>query len=173
MPPRKSKATHALQGTLSNNPAKNSPKFSGTPRAPKFLTPIARKEWRRVLAAMKDDGNGFITALDQSQLAAYCQAFGRWHDLEIVINNEGMTIKEPILDRHQQIVGHKVKPHPAVLLSRQYAEALRKFAAQFGFNPSNRAGLDVPLLKQQKTASREEKHSVDDLIAQVVKGINL
>lgn len=79
MPPKpKPTALKLVQGNPGRRPLnKKEPKLApATFRAPEYLSPDAKKEWRRVVNQMKT--SGMITDLDLTALAAYCQVYADW-----------------------------------------------------------------------------------------------
>ena len=91
---------------------------------------------------------GLLTVVDGQALAGYCQAWAEFEAATKTIQAEGRTIKEPIVgtvDGVVEVVGNKIKPHPAVAQHRRSAwAAIRAFASLFGFDPSSRSRMHVP-----------------------------
>jgi P27 family predicted phage terminase small subunit len=110
---------------------------SGRPNCPAWLSVDAQAEWHRVLPEI--EAAGMLTVVDQAALAAYCQA---WAELKLttqIVDTEGRTIQEPIQSAKGEIVGHKLKAHPAVRLQRDAFARVKSFLQEFGFSPASRA----------------------------------
>jgi P27 family predicted phage terminase small subunit len=131
---------------LEGNPGKralnkNEPNFSGTPKCPASLTPAAKKEWKRVVAEL--ESLDMLRSVDTSTLAVYCQSFARWLSAEAMIEKEGQVIKEPILNKNFEVVGERVKKHPAVTVAKEAMASMMAASSRFGFDPSSRTRLSV------------------------------
>ena len=142
---RKPKPT--AQKLLHGNPGKrpinkNEPKFKGVPVCPDWLTANAKIEWARIVVELADIG--LLKATDQSALSAYCQAYARWKSAEEIVDREGQTIKEPLTNKAGEIVGYKIKRHPATIIAKDERLSMLKAASLFGFDPSSRSRVQVP-----------------------------
>ena len=162
MPGRKPKPL--AQKMLHGNPGKralnhNEPAYGGSPECPLWLAPDAQTEWQRILKEL--DGIGLLRSTDQSALAAYCQAFARWKTAEAIIDREGQTIQEPIVNKQGEICGHKTKRHPATIIAKDERTSMQKAASTFGFDPSARSKISIPEVKDKPVAKDFE----DDLYA--------
>ncbi|MDQ0414224.1 phage terminase small subunit P27 family [Mesobacillus stamsii] len=106
-------------------------------KPPTWLSPLAKKEFKRLAAELNEVG--LITNVDVNQLAVYCRAYGKYVELQ-----EG--IYDPEID--QEIVDEKT-------LDTLYKQ-LKSMAIEFGFTPSSRAKLAMPK-EEGKPKSSEEK----------------
>lgn len=132
---------------LSGNPGhrrlnRNEPKFAGLPTCPDWLTPPAKAEWVRVMKALRP--LDMVKAVDEAALAAYCQSWARWQSAERLIESEGQTVQEPIVNKSGKVVGHKIRRHPAVGVAKDALAAMIRAAALFGLDPSSRSRIHVP-----------------------------
>jgi P27 family predicted phage terminase small subunit len=125
----------------------NEPQFTGTPKCPSDLPAPAKVEWRRVVKEM--EALEMLRSVDMAALAAYCEAYANWRTAEEIVRTEGQIIHEPILSKAGEVVGEKVKRHPATTIAREERAAMVKIAALFGFDPSSRSRLSVPAQKPQ------------------------
>ena len=135
---RKPKPTELKK--LAGNPGKrplnrNEPKpgDKSKPTCPRYLGKTAKREWRRIAGELYE--MGILTKIDQTMLAAYCQAFGRWVDAaeqlettggEILVSSNGNLYQNPWL----------------AIVNRSM-EQMAKLAAEFGLSPSARSRLNV------------------------------
>jgi P27 family predicted phage terminase small subunit len=103
----------------------------GAPPCPKFLSPEAKAEWRRVVKMLTNAE--VIQKTDLAALASYCRTFGEWVKLTELSAVWNYATEN---DRKQ---------------ARLLADAekrLHAFAAVFGFSPSAR--VRVPALRQEE-----------------------
>jgi P27 family predicted phage terminase small subunit len=131
---------------LAGNPGKrklnkSEPKFKGVPVCPQWLIPVAKTEWKRVvpeLAALD-----MLRSVDTSSLAAYCESYARWRQAELVITKEGQTVQEPIVNKAGEVVGYKIRRHPAISIAKDALASMLRTSSLFGFDPSSRSRLSV------------------------------
>jgi P27 family predicted phage terminase small subunit len=92
----------------------------GIPKIPRHLTRTARKEWRRIVPLLFE--NGLVTLIDMAALAGYCQSFARMEELEtLATDTNDPTMKLAILRA-----------------ARQQAVLYKTFAVEFGMTPGSR-----------------------------------
>jgi P27 family predicted phage terminase small subunit len=132
---RKSTRLHVLHGTgRPSRQNKGQPQPTpGKPSCPRWLSPSARAEWRRVAPEL--DRMGLLTILDRAALAAYCTAYARWQEANAVLAREGMVIP-----------GWRgaLRKHPCVTIMRAAEATMRGFAVELGLTPLSRGRLSVP-----------------------------
>ena len=134
------------QKKLAGNPGKralnkNEPNFAGVPECPDWLTPLAKDEWQRVTGELS--ALNMLRSVDTATLASYCQSYARWQSAELIVEKEGQTVREPITNKSGDVVGHKVKRHPATTIAKDEKAALHRAASLFGFDPSSRSRIDL------------------------------
>lgn len=120
---------------------KHEPKFGGAPKCPDWLTPDAKIEWKRVVKELS--ALDMIRGVDTASLAAYAQAFARWKSAERIVDCEGQTVSEPIVSKSGEVIGYKVRRHPATIVAKDAATQMLRASALFGFDPSSRSRLSV------------------------------
>jgi P27 family predicted phage terminase small subunit len=162
MPGRKPKPT-AIK-TLLGNPGKRAlnksePRFSGAPVCPPWLPVPAKTEWKRIVNQLAE--LDMLKGTDQSALAAYCVACARWMAAERIVSREGQTTNEPVLDKTGNVIGNKVKRHPATIIAKDERASMLKAASLFGFDPSSRSRVQLPDQKEPT----EHDHFDDNLYA--------
>jgi P27 family predicted phage terminase small subunit len=159
-------AIRELHGNVGHRPInKNEPKFSGVPVCPTWLPGSAKTEWNRIVTQLEE--LDMLKATDQQALAAYCVAFSRWQTAERIVNREGQTVKEPVLDKTGTVIGHKVKRHPATIIAKDERTSMLKAASLFGFDPSSRSRVQIP----EKKETPEHDNFDDDLYAEDSSGV--
>jgi P27 family predicted phage terminase small subunit len=132
---------------LQGNPGKRAlnksePRYSADGlTCPRWLNAEAHKEWRRVVKLLLSQR--VATAADRGALAAYCLSYARWQQAEAVLDEVGLTVDEPVLDKKGELVGHKVKPRPEVAIAQQYQRLMTAAAAHLGLDPSSRSKVSV------------------------------
>lgn len=100
------------------------------PEAAVDLAPEVREVWDRTLAEL--DAMGLAFACDAEALVCFCEA--------VVLHRRSSRVlrDEPILVDGQH--GTKVR-NPAIMVQKDAAERVRKFAEQFGLTPSARSSI--------------------------------
>lgn len=131
---------------------KNEPKFSGTPVCPVWITDVAKAEWKRVVADLS--ALDMLRGVDSASLAAYCLSYARWRSAEETVTAEGQTVQEPIVNKSGEVVGHKVKRHPATTIAKDSLASMLRAAALFGFDPSSRSRLSIGEAAPQSALDR-------------------
>ena len=141
-PPPKPTALKKVQGNPGKRKLnKSEPQFAGAPKCPAWLTSTAKKEWKRVvtdLAALD-----MLRSVDSAALAAYCQSYARWQSAEAIVDREGQTVQEPIINKSGAVVGHKTKRHPATTIAKDALTSMLRASALFGFDPSSRSRISM------------------------------
>ncbi len=89
---------------------------------PEWLSERAKKEYKRLYAAMKD--MDMLGDLDANNLAAYCNAFDNYLKAAECINNQGLTIEDG--------------ENPNVVLLIKFAKEMREFGKQCGLSIDSR-----------------------------------
>ena len=131
-----------LQGGRAAPEASREPKPtipSEVPDPPAYLKGWARKEWRRVVPDLY--GTGTYAEIDETMLAAYCMAFGRWIQAELDL--ERMASVDP--QTHGAMIkttnGNAIQ-NPLVGVASTARRDMQRLAAEFGLTPSSRTQLD-------------------------------
>ena len=141
-PNRQPTALTILKGNPSKRPLpENEPKPKvGTPRAPKHLSDVAKKHWRKVvheLAAAK-----IMTCLDTDALSLYCEAYARWIDANEHLQKYGTVVKSP--------KGFPMQS-PYLSISNKAFEQMKAMLNEFGMTPASRTKVQTVADKDKKT----------------------
>lgn len=128
-------AIKAAKGTL--RPCrvnKSSPKFEriSSTSAPDYLTPVAAAEFKEKADLLKQ--MGVMTQADNTALAAYASAYGRWREAQEILANEGVVITTE--------AGNTIQ-HPACGIAARALDQMFKFLAEFGLTPASRSKVSV------------------------------
>ena len=108
------------------------------PSPPSYLNELASAEWRRIIEDLY--ATGVYTDIDETTLAAYCTAVGRWRQAEADL--------QKMADLDSQFHGTMVKTtngnliqNPLLGVANKALETVHRLAAEFGMTPSARRGL--------------------------------
>lgn len=114
----------------------------GAPSMPDWLSAEAKREWKRVVPELLKVG--LLTVVDRAVLAAYCQAHAElvWATAEV--ERKGRIVEVPVVNRVGDVVGEKLREHPAVRMQRDAFGRVKQFLGEFGLSPSSRARLQSP-----------------------------
>lgn len=129
---------------LAGNPGKRKlnkfePAFSGAPKCPAWITKEAKREWKRIAYELAH--LDMLRSVDSAALASYCQSYARWMTAERIVDAEGQTVNEPLVNKSGEVVGHRIKRHPATAIAKDERAAMHKAASMFGFDPSSRSRM--------------------------------
>ena len=118
-----------LHGTLRKHRTNaNEPQvLAEIPTCPRELSPIAKKEWRRIAPILAD--MGLLAKIDRAALAMYCDHYGRWLEAIAALQKYGVVIKSPS--------GFPMQS-PYVAIANKSGEQVRLLLAEFGMSPSSR-----------------------------------
>ena len=103
------------------------------PSCPSWLHREAKREWRRIVPELET--LGLVTEIDRAALAAYCQAYAEWWEMERAIKEHG---------RVQYTDSGYVAQRPEVGMRNKALDTMRAFLKEFGLTPSSRTRVSVP-----------------------------
>jgi P27 family predicted phage terminase small subunit len=128
-PAPKPTALKLLQGTYrQDRAARNEPVPEvSVPSCPSWLHAEAKREWRRIVPEL--ERLGLITTIDRAALAAYCQAYAEWWEMERDIAQNG---------RWQLTETGYEAQRPAVSIRSKALDHMKAFLKEFGLTPSSR-----------------------------------
>ncbi len=112
--------------------ARNEPKPTGIPSCPRWLDPVAKAEWKRILPELKR--MKLISRVDLAALAGYCQCYADLRAAVETLRKEGTTVLTGN--------GYPVQ-HPAVAMRNKSLALLRVYIAEFGLSPASRSKVDA------------------------------
>lgn len=98
------------------------------PSPPKWLPPLAKAEWRRVVPQLVADRK--IAGHELGTVEAYCLAVATMRQAEAVIAVEGLTFESS---------DGSPKRRPETTILKENLEAARRLAAELGLTPASRA----------------------------------
>ncbi len=114
----------------------------GLPDCPRHLKGRARHAWvfwSAELVGMKLDKRP-----DAMKLEGACVAYARAVDADLILEREGLTVKETYVEpESKEVIILKVKKHPAVDISNRAWLTVRAFGSDFGFDPVSRLRLSM------------------------------
>lgn len=112
------------------------PPATGT--APRWLSKVAKVEWRRVAPLLLEAG--LLLETDTAILGAYCSAFAGYLDAKSLVEEQGQVITV----ESQTRTGRTSKPirNPATNLMFDFQRAMLAAAAKLGFSPFDRERIE-------------------------------
>jgi len=114
---------------------------SAAPEPPGWLGGDARAEWDRIVPLLL--ASDLISEWDQASLAAYCQSVAELIRCTQVVEEEGRFFTEPVQNAKGEVIGSRVKPHPALASQRDALGRVKAFLAEFGLTPAARVRLKL------------------------------
>ena len=127
------------------------------PSAPRHLSKVAQREWRRVGKLLV--GSGVMTAADRAVLALYCQAYARWVEAEEAIAaaarlppdedgaaRSGLTATTP-----KGMVVQSVY----LQIANKAMEQVKVYGAELGLTPASRTRIHVEQTEARKSLVEE------------------
>ena len=141
MPGRKRKPTnlHILKGTYREdraNPDEPKPELK-IPTPPEHLSEYALEEWNRMTVELSS--LGLLTEIDRTELAMYCQAWGRVVKYEKIVAEKG--------ELHKTTSGNIILS-PAMWVINKAMEQCHKYLTEFGMTPASRTKVSVKKVKK-------------------------
>lgn len=137
-PPPKPRALKLIEGT--DRPDRGEPNpvsfTEGIPPCPDHLGPVAKAEWKRVVAELAKVP-GLLQRVDRAMLAAYCTSWAIFCRCDEVIIELGLTYSAGELERVR----------PEVRIRAEAFAQVRAAAAEFGFTPASRSRVAAPKTK--------------------------
>lgn len=105
------------------------------PDCPAYLLPEARKEWHRITPELKK--LHIISQLDLATLAAYCQAYATWANMQKKLKKLG---DDGLIDETPS--GYK-QISVWMQISNRAADQMHKFLCEFGMSPASRTRISA------------------------------
>lgn len=124
----------------------------GVPKAPEWLHPEAKAEWKRLGQRLADQG--LLSDFDRGPFTAYCQAWGTVAMLEKELSRMRKDDKDPLAGIAIKTTGGNLVHHPLSSTIAKARAEMVKIAAEFGLTPSARARLDTDAAKNRGGGSK-------------------
>jgi P27 family predicted phage terminase small subunit len=116
------------------------------PQCPGELSPVAKREWRRIAPQLAT--LGLLARIDRAALALYCESYARWIDAVTSMQRYGVVIKSPS--------GYPIQS-PYVAIANKAGEQVRMMLSEFGMTPASRTRVHA-------VERREEDSKWDGLL---------
>ena len=131
------KKIHQLHGNPSGRPFnENQPEPPvKIPDPPIRLGTVARRHWRYIVPLLEE--MGVLAAIDSAALAAYCQTFEQWSDLEDVIKKDKKLAED---DENKLSLRDNLSVGRSLI---QIRNQMRMMLAEFGMTPASRGRVSV------------------------------
>ena len=131
-------ALHILNGNPSKldleEKIKTEPKpLRIAPKCPKWLKPLAKKEWNRLAPEL--ERTGLLRIIDEIAFAALCQNYAIYIETEKFLEKNGRVIKTK---------SGAIKSRPEVYIAKNALNFVKVFAIEFGLTPSSRGRIYLP-----------------------------
>lgn len=114
----------------------------GRPDRPPELTAEAAAEWDRIVPELTEAG--LLAKVDRAALAAYCFAWAELVGATAILEAEGRIVREPMQNSKGEVIGEKVKNHPANRLMSDASARVKAYLSEFGLTPAARQRLGDP-----------------------------
>lgn len=111
----------------------------GAPSCPSWLSREAKREWKRIVPELEQQS--LLTRIDRAALAAYCEAYAEWWEMEREIRKHG---------RIQVAESGYASPRPEVIMRDKALDRMRMYLKEFGLSPSSRSRINVPAKKDDE-----------------------
>ena len=109
---------------------------------PDILNKRASEHWVEVVTQLANVG--VMKMPDRDSMLNYCVMYDRFVQLEMDIQEEGMTVDKCGVDGDGNTIVLDTKINPKMAESRLIVQQLRPIQVEFGLTPSSRAKLEVP-----------------------------
>lgn len=107
------------------------------PQVPGHLLPEGREEWERITPHLEQ--LGLVSQLDRAALAIYCQAWGRWVQVEKRIQGLTHSNKKYLFGLVEQTPSGYKQISVLLQISNRCVEQMDKALAHFGMSPASRS----------------------------------
>lgn len=145
---RPHRSKEELQARTDNEPKGCAARF----KAPKELSPEARKEWRRLIALYRDLNVEVLNDLDASVLSAYCESVAIYRKAQETYQ------KFPLLGKDPE-TGQPVE-NPYLRIMNREGQSMARYAEQLCLSPVGRARMGL---------AREKREAAQDPMAEVLQ----
>ena len=105
------------------------------PKPPIKLSKIARRQWKYIVPLLEE--LGVLAEIDGAALAAYCQTFQQWTDLEDVMKADDALAPD---DENKLSLRDKLSVGRSLI---QIRNQMRMMLAEFGMTPASRGRVSV------------------------------
>ena len=131
------KKIHQLHGNPGRRPFnKNQPEPPvKIPKPPIRLGTIARRHWKYVVPLLEE--MGVLSSIDSAALAAYCQTFEQWSNLEDIIKKDKKLAAD---DENKLSLRDNLSVGRSLI---QIRNQMRMMLAEFGMTPASRGRVTV------------------------------
>jgi P27 family predicted phage terminase small subunit len=144
----KSEEQKKLQGTFQKRPSRGRKVTveAGAPEPPKWLSKVARGEWKRILPLLLERGS--LTAADATALGTYCATVARYIAASESLESDGMQVETVITDNNGVIHTKKIL-NPMLKVAESSERAMFRFLKELGITPASREKIK-PAKKSEK-----------------------
>ncbi len=114
-----------------------------SPRCPQWLSPEARKEWRRIVPELRK--MRVLTMADRNALAAYCAEWAAYVQARDAIDKSSPLIKvKTTRGKGENIsVTETVEINPFVIIAQRSLKNAHRLMQEFGITPASRTRVQT------------------------------
>jgi P27 family predicted phage terminase small subunit len=147
----KSDEQRILEGNPSKRPLRGkTPKPPrNVPTCPTWLSPPAKREWKRVTPELAR--LGILSRLDRNILAGYCSSCALWQQAQEVLSKQGTVYVS---------TKGKLETRPEVEIAKTVGEMMQGFAEELGLTPTSRARMNL-------TPENKELDPIEEILREV------
>ena len=80
---------------------------------------------------------------DAAMLEGACVFYARAVEADLLLQQAGLVIEQPILNQKGERIGTKSKSHPALMISNTFWRQVRVFCSESGLSPVSRTRLTL------------------------------
>lgn len=161
----KKRGVHKLEEKLKAQPKAS----AGLPPCPAHLKGRSRaawKFWAEELADMKLDKRP-----DGPMLEGACRSYERAVTADIILDEEGLIVKDLMVTEEGETITLRTKKHPAVEISNAAWTMVKSFCSEFGLSPVSRIRLTVDKVESSAEDDllkllSQPRHKVDNTLVQ-------
>jgi len=112
----------------------------GVPTRPAELDGEAAAEWDRIAGEL--DASGSLATVDGGILTAYCLAWADLLSARDSINREGRIVSEVVQNSRGEVLGKRLKEHPACKMLDRASARVHKLGDALGLNAAARSRME-------------------------------
>lgn len=117
-------------------------------KAPKELSPEARKEWRRLIALYRDLNVEVLNDLDASVLSAYCESVAIYRKAQEAYQKFPLVGKDPVTGQPTE--------NPYIKIMTKEGQNMARYAEQLCLSPVGRARMGLAREKRETAGDQME-----------------
>ena len=131
----------------------------GVPKCPAWLSRGAKVVWRRTVAEL--EASKTLALIDVDVVAAYSSAVADLEAVSMALDNSGVVVSVPTVDRNGRPTGHTIqKPNPLLKAKSELLARVRQYAESLGIGPVSRTREPATPRSRRGASSSQRTSSV-------------